>query len=263
MFFGMGFINSAYIDNVANQIVKSVETQIAAYSSYTGSSSTNNNSRSTYPLMPSFSGSIFSSTPFYYPVSAGASFASLLFNYYNPFASNFSASSSTTASEESSRTTSSSAVSSGTAASSSRSGSGTNVQKQNSSFWSRLGYCAESGVRLAKNALRAAGRFRHRCATYVKNAISRCGMGKYEKGNACDTVYILRRNRKFREINPTGVDVRKLPAGCVVVYGKGVPGYDPNCGHVEIATGDGRGVSDGITQYPKANPTAIFVPVSA
>ena len=137
------------------------------------------------------------------------------------------------------------------------------VTNQNSSAWSKLGYCADAGIRLAKTALNSAVGFIGYCARYVKNAIARCGLGQYVSGNACDMVSIMRNNKKFREINPAGVNLKTLPAGCVLVYGRGVAGYSRQYGHVEIATGDGRCVSDGITRNPRGVPTAIFMPVSA
>ncbi len=126
-----------------------------------------------------------------------------------------------------------------------------------------MGYCKEAGIRLARTARDAAVGFIGYCARYVKTAIDKCGLGKYESGNACDMVYIMRRNKKFKEINPSGVNVKSLPAGAVVVYGKGVAGYSSSYGHVEIATGNGRAISDGITRNPRNNPTAIFIPVAA
>ena len=74
---------------------------------------------------------------------------------------------------------------------------------------------------------------------------------------------ILRKNKNFKEISPSKVNVEDLPAGCVIVYNKGVQGYSPEYGHTEITTGDGRAVSDGITQNLHKTPSAIFVPVTA
>ena len=136
-------------------------------------------------------------------------------------------------------------------------------QNQNASLWKRIGYSAKKGLALAKNAVSSAIGFVGKCAKYVKNAISKTGLGKYEYGNACDMVSIMRRNKNFREINPNGVDLKKLPAGCVLVYGKGVAGYSKKYGHTEITTGNGKAVSDGITQNLHRRPTAIFMPVAA
>lgn len=136
-------------------------------------------------------------------------------------------------------------------------------KNQNASAWKNLGYCAEAGVKLAKTALNSAVGFIGYCARYVKNAIAKCGLGKYVSGDAHNLVSVMRKNKKFKEINVSGVNVKKLPAGTVVVYGKGVSGYSSKYGHVEIATGDGRCVSDGITRNPRSNPTAIFIPIAS
>ena len=72
---------------------------------------------------------------------------------------------------------------------------------------------------------------------------------------------ILKNNKNFKEISPEGIDVGKLPAGCVLVYDKGVEGYSKRYGHTEITTGDGRAVSDGITKNLCKKPSAIFIPV--
>ena len=47
----------------------------------------------------------------------------------------------------------------------------------------------------------------------------------------------------------------------MLVYDKGVAGYDENYGHVEITTGTGEAVSDGITYNLYKIPSAIFMPV--
>ncbi len=136
-------------------------------------------------------------------------------------------------------------------------------QNQNASLWKKLGYAAQKGWQLAKNAVSRAIGFTGKCAKYVKNAICKTGLGKYEYGNACDMVGIMRKNKNFKEINPNGVDLKKLPAGCVLVYGKGVAGYSSKYGHTEITTGSGKAVSDGVTKNLHRKPTAIFMPVAA
>jgi hypothetical protein len=72
---------------------------------------------------------------------------------------------------------------------------------------------------------------------------------------------ILKSNRNFKEISTEGIDVAKLPAGCILVYGRGEQGYDEDAGHTEITTGDGRAVSDGITKNLYKKPSNIFIPV--
>jgi len=132
----------------------------------------------------------------------------------------------------------------------------------NSSFWSKIGYSASSGLRLARTALSRSVGFIGYCARFVKNAIASCGLGSYVSGDAHEMIRILRNNKKFKEIPAYGVNPRTLPPGCVLVYGRGVSGYSSRYGHTEITTGDGRAVSDGITNNIRGNITAIFVPVA-
>lgn len=124
-------------------------------------------------------------------------------------------------------------------------------------------YDATLGKKLANIALRnARGSFEGSCARYVKNAISQAGAGKYKTGHGYQMTGILKDNKNFKQISPNSVNVNDLPAGCILVYAKGAQGYSSKYGHTEITTGDGRGVSDGITKALKT-PTAIFVPVTA
>ena len=123
------------------------------------------------------------------------------------------------------------------------------------------GYNAFKGERLAKIALNNSVGWTGFCATYVKRAIQAANLGSYEYGHAYQMPNILSDNSNFKEISPEGVDVSKLPAGCVLVYGKDVEGYSKKYGHTEITTGDGRAVSDGITKHLYKKPSNIFVPV--
>ena len=123
------------------------------------------------------------------------------------------------------------------------------------------GYDKNAGEKLANVALKKVVGWTGYCARYVKNAIKEAGLGAYVSGHAFQMAGIMRKNNNFRELSPYQVDVNKLPAGCVLVYGKGVSGYNSKYGHVEITTGDGRAVSDGITKSVHKKPTAIFMPV--
>ena len=124
-------------------------------------------------------------------------------------------------------------------------------------------YDADAGEKLAKTALSSSKGFSGYCATYVKKAIEKSGLGSYEQGHAYEMSGILRKNKNFKEISPLEVNVKDLPAGCVIVYDKGAQGYHSKYGHTEITTGDGRAVSDGITKNLHKTPSAIFVPVTA
>ena len=130
-----------------------------------------------------------------------------------------------------------------------------------SSKWSRYGYDASAGARLAGVARDNSVGFTGYCARYVKTAISDAGLGNYEYGHAYQMDDILRRNNNFREI-PASTDVRSLPAGCVLVFNQGSRGYSSSYGHTEITDGKGHGISDGVTHNLR-QPDAIFMPVAA
>lgn len=130
------------------------------------------------------------------------------------------------------------------------------------SWLQKMGYNASSGLRLARTALSRAVGFTGYCARYVKNAIASCGLGQYVSGHAYEMINILRNNKNFKEIPAQGVNPNTLPPGCILVYERGVSGYNSRYGHTEITTGDGRAVSDGITDKIRGNITAIFIPVA-
>ncbi len=123
------------------------------------------------------------------------------------------------------------------------------------------GYNNAQGEKLAKTALKNQVGFSNSCAKYVKDAIEDSGLGAYESGHGYQMDEILRKNPNFKELDVASVtNLNDLPAGCVLVYEKGKSGYSSTYGHTEITTGDGRGVSDGITNNLRA-PSAIFYPV--
>ena len=122
-------------------------------------------------------------------------------------------------------------------------------------------YNAQKGERLANIALNCSVGWTGYCARYVKNSIQAANLGNYQYGHAYQMTDILKNNSNFKEISTDGVDVAKLPAGCVLVYDKGTQGYSKKYGHTEITTGDGRAVSDGVTRHLYKKPSAIFIPV--
>jgi len=122
-------------------------------------------------------------------------------------------------------------------------------------------YNATKGNRLASIALGRSTGWSGYCAAYVKSSIQAANLGSYKYGHAYQMPSILRNNKNFKEISTEGVDVSKLPAGCVLVYDKGTEGYSKKYGHTEITTGDGRAVSDGITKNLHKKPSNIFIPV--
>lgn len=121
-------------------------------------------------------------------------------------------------------------------------------------------YNSSAGEKLARYALSHSNGFTGNCAKFVKKAIANTGLGAYKSGHAYQMPSILRNNPHFKEVSPSSVNVKELPAGCIIVFDRGMYDYSNKYGHVEITTGDGRGVSDGITKNLQ-QPSAIFVPV--
>ncbi len=121
------------------------------------------------------------------------------------------------------------------------------------------GYNQNKGKMLASDALSHKVGFTKRCATYVSNALERTGLSNGSRGHGYQMAGILRKNKNFKEIS-TSLDYKNLPAGCILVFDRGAQGYNATYGHVEISTGDGRAVSDGVTKNIK-KPSAIFMPV--
>ena len=135
------------------------------------------------------------------------------------------------------------------------------LTNKNKTKFSLSNYNASAGERLARYALQhAKSKSTSYCASYVKQAIANVGLGTYQNGHAYQMTNILRNNSHFKEISPSSVNVKDLPAGCVIVFNKGTYNYSDKYGHVEITTGDGRAVSDFVNKNLK-KPSAIFVPV--
>lgn len=123
-----------------------------------------------------------------------------------------------------------------------------------------IGYNPDKGSKLAKAALSNARGFGGDCAMYVRFALEQTGLYNGMRGDGADYVNILSKNKNFKEISTNGLNLRSLPAGCILVYDRGVAKYSKTAGHVEITTGTGKAVSDGITN--NIRPGAhVFVPV--
>ncbi len=126
-----------------------------------------------------------------------------------------------------------------------------------------VGYSEEKGSRLAQEALSHATGFSSNCGAYVRRALERAHLDNGKRtGSAADFGDVLLKQKNFKEISTAGLDLSSLPAGCVLVYGRGVSGYDSEHGHVEITLGDGRAASDGITNHIRKG-ARVFVPVNA
>ena len=126
------------------------------------------------------------------------------------------------------------------------------------------GYNANLAQRLAKDVAShvEAGSTGY-CAKYVSNSLERLGIAG-ARGDAYELRDSLRNNPHFKEVDVNSVDIKNLPAGCILVYQQGAAGYSNAYGHVEITLGNGKAASDYINDNIKASLNMnIFVPVTA
>ena len=121
-------------------------------------------------------------------------------------------------------------------------------------------YNEQKGEKLARAVSSNAKGFNGDCALYVRLALEKCGLGTGERGDGYEYAGILSRNKNFKEISTSGLDLSDLPAGCVLVYNRGTAGYSSKYGHVEITLGNGKAASDGVTKNIKQG-ARVFVPV--
>lgn len=126
------------------------------------------------------------------------------------------------------------------------------------------GYDSRLGARLARDvASHAQSHSTGYCARYVSNALARLGLSS-SRGDAWQLKYSLRKNPNFKEVDVASVDVKKLPAGCILVYDKGAANYSSKYGHVEVTLGNGKAASDFVnSNIKKSSNMSVFVPVSA
>lgn len=124
-----------------------------------------------------------------------------------------------------------------------------------------IGYNAKKGKKLAQEAASHVTGFNGACGTKVREALERAGLANGKRtGSAADFGDVLLKQKNFKEVSANGMDLKSLPAGCILVYGRGVSNYNPKDGHVEITLGDGRAASDGLTNNIRPG-ARIFVPV--
>lgn len=122
-------------------------------------------------------------------------------------------------------------------------------------------YDEKKGKLLAQKAIQGYVGFIGKCATYAKTAIQNSGLGKYKQGHAYQCVEILDKNPNFKRIDATGLNLdRDLPAGCVLIYPRGVAGYSKQYGHIEITDGKGHAYSDGKTNNIRQG-AIVYIPV--
>lgn len=125
-----------------------------------------------------------------------------------------------------------------------------------------VGYNKEKAQKLS-NAIdktSSEGGFDGYCARHVKNALQNAGLGTYKNGHAYQMPQILSGNKNFKEISTKGLNLSNLPAGCILVYDKGVANYNSSYGHTEITLGDGTAASGGITHNIRKG-ARVYVPV--
>lgn len=123
-----------------------------------------------------------------------------------------------------------------------------------------IGYSSKKGKKLAQTALSNSVGFTGYCAKYVRMALEQTGLSNGLRADAADYNTVLSMNKNFKEISANGINLNSLPAGCILVYDRGQSGYSSKYGHVEITTGSGQAVSDGITTNIKPG-ARIYVPV--
>lgn len=123
-----------------------------------------------------------------------------------------------------------------------------------------IGYNPEKGTKLVHAALSNATGFSGFCAKYVRFALEESGLSNGMKADAAEYDTVLDNNPNFKQISTQGLDLRSLPAGCILVYERGQSGYSSKYGHVEITIGNGQAVSDGITNNIRPG-AKVYVPV--
>ena len=124
------------------------------------------------------------------------------------------------------------------------------------------GYNKQKGEKLARiiGSRSTEGGFDNYCARNVKEAIEDAGLGRYESGHGYQVADILADNKNFKEVSAKNIDLSSLPAGCVLVYDRGVSGYSSQYGHTEITLGNGTAASGGITHNIRQG-ARVFMPV--
>lgn len=104
------------------------------------------------------------------------------------------------------------------------------------------------------------------CSKGVRLSLEKAGVSKgFNAPSAYQGTDQLRENENFKEIEVSKDDLKKLPAGCVVVWN---PYYDKQGdyhkhGHIAITTGNGKELSDRPRDLIIADTYAVFVPVDS
>lgn len=126
-----------------------------------------------------------------------------------------------------------------------------------------LEYSSENGQKLAGTVQSHLKGFTGYCSRHVSNALAESGLGTERAGSAADMDTKLENNANFREVKVSSVeDLKRLPAGCILVYERGAAGYNSKHGHIEVTFGDGTAGSDGRTRNIRYSENmSVFIPV--
>lgn len=125
-----------------------------------------------------------------------------------------------------------------------------------------LKYSTEKGQKLARDMASHSVGFTSRCSQYVRQGLQRTNLYNGHTASAYQMAGVLGKNKNFQEISPNSVDLKNLPAGCILVYDRGAARYNQAHGHIEVTLGDGTACSDGRTyNVRRAQNMRIFIPV--
>lgn len=107
---------------------------------------------------------------------------------------------------------------------------------------------------------------RHKCLQGVRESLTQKGLVAGTMGaSAYQSADVLARNKNFKEVSVSREDLRKLPAGCVVVWNRNYIGTKSSDvhGHIAITTGDGGEASDHVSPrlYMLNASYRVFLPV--
>lgn len=123
------------------------------------------------------------------------------------------------------------------------------------------------GNRLAQSTLDAAAGNtnlkKKRCFHFVKEGLAAEGI-QLDGAKAYQAAAQLAKNPKFNEVKVARNQLSELPAGAVVVWNKNPKAKHPH-GHISVALGDGREVSDRIRPQTESYRSTfrVFLPEGA
>jgi hypothetical protein len=127
-------------------------------------------------------------------------------------------------------------------------------------------YDSKKGRSLARSAQRvisSVGSSLGNCAAGVRRAFEKLGISKGERGDAWLWASKLKKRDDFAEVEVDPQDLKKLPAGAIVVWDKT---KKSPYGHISIATGDGYELSDHkakqLTNLRGETSCRVFIPVA-